>query len=218
MMMVMHGSNILINQGILSIMMMMCVRTQLTGASLPHRAASLCEHHYFVVFLAHQRWGRCHTYFHQRLLESNAWALKGGEVATSDWIQTVQVGVIVGAMLLEITETVLVLFRLRVLLLVVLIVWGLRMLSNSFQSISKLSQFGSSFSMNLDFRQLSTTDNGRVSNFGQRLVTSLIIFYIWSLKQVKDPISLVSLFKHGVASDLFCRPVTPHTLFVSLGI
>ena len=89
MMMVMHGSNILINQGILSIMMMMCVRTQLTGASLSHRAASLCEHHYFVVFLAHQRWGRGHTYFHQRLLKSNAWALKGGEITASDWIQTI---------------------------------------------------------------------------------------------------------------------------------
>ena len=75
MMMIMHGSNILVNESILSIVMMMGVTAQLAGASLSYRAASLCEHHYLVVFLAHQRWRRGHTYFHQRLLKSNAWTL-----------------------------------------------------------------------------------------------------------------------------------------------
>ena len=73
--------------------------------------------------------------------------------------------------------------------------------------------------MNLYFRQLSTPNDWRVSNIGQPLVTSLIIFYIWSLKQVKDPVSLMSLFKHCVASDLLSRGVVAaHTLFVSLRI
>lgn len=65
MMMIMHGSNILINQCILSIMMMMCVRAQLTRAGFSDRAVPLRQHHYFVVFLAHQRWWRCHTDVHQ---------------------------------------------------------------------------------------------------------------------------------------------------------
>ena len=105
------------------------------------------------------------------------------------------------------------------MLLVVLIVRGLRLLSDFFESINgKLSQFGSASSMNLDFGQLSTPNNWRVTNFGQPLIAALIIFYIWRLKQVKDPLSLVSFFEHSVASDLISRPVTAYTLFVSLGI
>ena len=61
-----------------------------------------------MVFLAHQGRGRGHTYFHQGLLKSNARTLKGGEVTATHRIQTVKLGRVVGAMLLEITETVLV--------------------------------------------------------------------------------------------------------------
>jgi hypothetical protein len=88
-MMIMHGSNILVHESILSIVMMMCVSAQLTGPSLPDRAASLSKHHYFVVFLAHQGRGRGHAYLHQGLLKGNARTLKGGEVTAADWVQRV---------------------------------------------------------------------------------------------------------------------------------
>lgn len=108
MMMIMHGSNILINEGVMSIVMMMSVSAQLTSASLSNGAVPLSQHHYFVVFFAHQ-WGwRGHAYIHQRLLKSNARALQGGKVTASNRIQTVELCVIVCSVLVEITETVLV--------------------------------------------------------------------------------------------------------------
>lgn len=128
MMMIVHGSNILVDQSILSIMMMMRVSAQLTRTGFSYRAVPLRQHHYFVVFLTHQRWWRCHTDIHQRLLQSNAWAFKLGEVTATDRVQTVQLSVVVGTVLMEITETVLVVtvvFGCRVLLLIVLIIRGM---------------------------------------------------------------------------------------------
>lgn len=113
MMMIMHGSNVLIDESILNVVVMMSVSAQLTSAGLSHRAASLSQHHNFVVFFAHQRGWRGHTYIHQRLLQSNAWALEGGKVTASDRVQTVQLCVIMCSVLVEITETVLVLVVFR---------------------------------------------------------------------------------------------------------